>query len=99
VLVEVPAILLGLTSAAATTYVLNKSLQTVKPVISTVSPSVVAVGTPITIYGRNLFPPGASDTVRVTIGGVGTQGRRVSDDFRTSPWLPPAAWRTPTRTS
>lgn len=80
VLVEVPSILLGLTSAAAATYVLNKSLQTDKPSISSVSPSVVAVGTPITIYGRNLFPPGTSNAVRVTIGGVGTEGSRASTD-------------------
>jgi hypothetical protein len=80
VLVDVPAILLGLTSAAAAAYVGNKSLQNDKPVIASVTPTVVAAGTAVTIRGHHLFPPGAPDHVHVTIGGVGTTGQRSGRD-------------------
>jgi len=67
--VKVPAMILGLTSAAAGTYVLNKSLQTNKPSITSIVPSTVTTGGTITIKGVNLFPPGSAGAVGVKVGG------------------------------
>jgi hypothetical protein len=75
-LVSVPNLLLGLTSAGAATYVLNKSLQANKPIITGVSPSLISPGEGLTIEGKNLFPPGSSDVVTVKVGGVPTSGKR-----------------------
>lgn len=80
ILVEVPGVLLGLTSAAAGTYVLNKTLQNNKPVIVSISPTVITPDMDIRIRGRNLFPPGAGDTVSVDIGGIRTTGQRNGED-------------------
>jgi hypothetical protein len=79
-LVAVPSLLLALTSAGAATYVLNKSLQTDKPVIGSVTPSVITPGTRTTIYGQNLFPPGSGDFLTVKIGGMPTPGTRSTGD-------------------
>jgi IPT/TIG domain len=80
-LTAVPEILLGLTSAAAATYVLNKALQTNKPIITSVTPSVISPGTPITVQGKNLFPPGGDGTLIVKVGGVPAgQVRRLAGD-------------------
>jgi IPT/TIG domain len=76
----VPSLLLALTSAAAATYVLNKSLQTNKPVITSVTPSLITPGKEIRIQGQNLFPPGSDDTVIVKVGGVSTPGKRSDGD-------------------
>ncbi len=76
-LVAIPAILLGLTSASAATYALNKSLQADKPVIQSVSPSVISPGTQVRIRGVNLFPPGSKDRVTVKIGGFEATGQRA----------------------
>jgi hypothetical protein len=74
----IPNLLLGLTSTAAATYVLNKSLQSNKPVITSVVPSAFPAGASLLISGTNLFPDGApSENVTVKIGGVQTVGRRV----------------------
>ncbi len=73
VLGDVPDILLGLTSASAATYVANKSLQTNRPTVTGVVPSVIAAGTTVEIRGRNLFPPGVdgdSDPIAVKLAGV-----------------------------
>jgi IPT/TIG domain-containing protein len=81
VLVDMPDVLLGLTGASAGTYVLNKTLQTNRPVIAAVEPSVISPGTAVTIRGRNLFPEGASDDVSVTIGGITTTGQRLEESI------------------
>jgi hypothetical protein len=73
VLGDVPDILLGLTSASAATYVANKSLQTNRPSVTGVVPSVIATGTTVEIRGQNLFPPGAdadSNPIAVKLAGV-----------------------------
>jgi hypothetical protein len=81
-LTAVPGILLGLTSAAAATYVLNKTLQTNKPQITSVTPSVISPGTTITVQGKNLFPPGSDRTLTVKVGGIAAgQVRRLADDL------------------
>ncbi|MFG1820397.1 IPT/TIG domain-containing protein [Kribbella sp. NPDC049174] len=74
VLPEVPAILLGLTGAAAGAYVLNKGLQDNKPVITSVAPGTIAVGTTVTVWGQNFVAPGAIDNlVTVKIGGTANE--------------------------
>lgn len=76
---DIPDLLLGLTSAAAGTYVLNKSLQTNAPVITSVVPSLLLAGQTIRVTGQNLFPAGSpSDIVDVIAGGVRTPGTRVA---------------------
>jgi IPT/TIG domain len=76
----VPDLLLGLTGAAAGTYVLNKSLQNNAPVITSVIPSLVISGQPVTVSGRNFFPEGTSSaTVKVNVGGRDTTGTCVRD--------------------
>src|SRR5262249_29028802 len=71
-LVDVPVMLLGLTSTAAGVYALNKRLQATPPQVQLVTPNVVAPGTSVTIKGNNLMPSGSSGTknMRVTIGGA-----------------------------
>lgn len=51
----VPDLLLGLTSAAAATYVLNKSLLNNKPTITSVTPSAIKPGDVLTVKGENLL--------------------------------------------
>jgi hypothetical protein len=51
----VPDLLLGLTSTAAATYVLNKALVTNKPRITAVVPSVVKPGDRVYVTGENLL--------------------------------------------
>ena len=58
-LADVPNLLLGLTSAAAGTYVLNKSLANNKPRITSVVPGRIKPGDVITIQGENLLIAGA----------------------------------------
>lgn len=68
----IPNLLLGLTSTSASAYVLNKAIQSNKPTISSVVPTVIRPGQKVTISGQNLFPDPtrpAADTV-VKIGGV-----------------------------
>jgi hypothetical protein len=75
---DIPDLLLGLTSAAAGTYVLNKSLQTNAPILSSVVPSLIYPGQQVRVTGRNLFPVGTSSAqVDVVVGGVRTPGTRV----------------------
>jgi hypothetical protein len=71
-LVNVPVMLLGLTSTAASVYALNKTLQANPPQIGSVTPKVVAPGTKVTIKGANLTPSGSSESTPpgVSIGGV-----------------------------
>ena len=57
-LADVPDLLLGLTSAAAGTYVLNKSLANNKPRITSVVPGRIKPGDVITIQGENLLIAG-----------------------------------------
>jgi hypothetical protein len=76
VLPDVPPILLGLTSAAAGTYVLNKSLLENPPRITAVAPSPVTLGGEFTIYGRNLLPGGA-DYANVSIEGEIWVGSKI----------------------
>ena len=64
--VAIPAILLGLTSAAAATYTLNKALVDNHPVIKSVIPSVISPGSTVTVLGTNLS---ISGDMRMTIGG------------------------------
>jgi hypothetical protein len=70
ILGDVPDILLGLTSAAAATYVLNKSLQSSKPTITAVLPSTIAAGTRVEIRGQNLFPSSVDGEPTVKLGGI-----------------------------
>jgi hypothetical protein len=71
-LVNVPAMLLGLTSTAAGVYTLNKTLLANPPQVQNVTPNKVAPGTGVKIKGNNLMPSGSSgaDNVVVTIGGA-----------------------------
>jgi IPT/TIG domain len=86
--VSMPSILLGLTSAAAATYSLNKAIVSNRPIIQSVNPSLIAAGTKVTIKGMNLFPDNTK-TLSVTVGGqpaVGqpdpnTQSSRSSADI------------------
>lgn len=78
---EVPPILLGLTSTAAATYVLNKALQRNAPRIASVIPGTLAsggAGTRLRIVGFNLFPDGTAP-LSVKIGGFDASG--VAVDF------------------
>jgi hypothetical protein len=52
---RVPDLLLGLTSAAAATYVLNKSMLNNKPTITSVTPSAIKPGDVLTVKGENLL--------------------------------------------
>jgi hypothetical protein len=73
VLGDVPDILLGLTSASAATYVANKSLQTNRPSVTGVVPSVIATGTTVEIRGQNLFSAASgrdSNPIAVKLAGV-----------------------------
>jgi len=73
VLDDVPPILLGLTSASAATYVLNKGLQSNVPAVRSVVPGVVRPDDRLLVSGTNLFPPGEGDTWHeraVKVGGV-----------------------------
>jgi hypothetical protein len=67
--IEIPSMILGLTSASAATYTLNKTLQNDRPVIKSVLPNVIAPGTKVTISGINVFPDPEVKFVTVTVGG------------------------------
>ena len=54
-----PAVLLGLTSASAATYVANKTAVKNGPLLSTVSPQPVKAGQSADLLGVNLVPLGA----------------------------------------
>lgn len=57
-LADVPDLLLGLTSTAAGTYVLNKSLASNKPRITSVVPSRIKPGDVLAVRGENLLVVG-----------------------------------------
>lgn len=59
----VPDLLLGLTSTAAATYVLNKALATNKPTITAVTPSAIKPGDMVYITGENLLVAGSDGKV------------------------------------
>jgi hypothetical protein len=71
----VPAVLLGLTSAAAATYVANKAALKNPPLISTLNPTPPVSGKPVDISGVNLVPGGSdqatvADLTLVIVRGV-----------------------------
>ena len=84
-LVNVPVMLLGLTSTAAGVYALNKTLQANPPQVQLVTPNIVAPGTVVKIKGNNLMPSGSSgtDNVVVTIGGANARGVQQGNDANT----------------
>src|SRR5690606_15631668 len=53
VLPEIPAVLLAMTSLTAATYVGAKAARTNAPVITSISPRTMTVGTEVTILGSN----------------------------------------------
>lgn len=62
---DVPDILLGLTSAAAATYTLNKSMQVTRPVITAVTPATFASGAHVEIRGKNVFVGSEAPAVKL----------------------------------
>lgn len=63
--VSVPDLLLGLTSASAATYTLNKAVQSAKPRITSVTPSHIRPASSVTVIGQNLFPIDGTATVKI----------------------------------
>ena len=84
---EIPGLLLGLTGAAGAAYVANKALQTNAPVISSVVPSVLTPGTPVTVRGQNLLVGGPNGqpppTLDAKVGGVRTPAIAITGDSDT----------------
>lgn len=69
--VTVPTLLLGLTSASAATYAVSKAIVANKPVIKSVSPSLVTPGGLLTIQGSNFFGSQRDGAgVRVKVAGA-----------------------------
>jgi len=75
---HVPAVLLGLTSAAAATYVGNKAALKDPPLISTLNPVSPQANNLVEILGVNLLPSGSEQTItqvlvkQVTATALGT---------------------------
>ncbi len=71
---EIPPLLLAMTSTGAATYVINKSLESNRPRLTSVVPSQAAPGDTIIVAGQNLCPEGSIDaTPTVMIDGVRAQ--------------------------
>ena len=66
---EIPALILVLTSPAAATYVINKSVQSNTPKVSSVVPASVKIGGRMLVGGSN-FMQATEIAPLVTIGGV-----------------------------
>lgn len=65
VLPEMPSTLLAMTSLTAATYVGSKAARANAPVITSISPKTVSVGTEVTVLGSNFDPSGSADPRRV----------------------------------
>lgn len=75
--VEVPSMILGLTSTAAATYALNKTLQTNRPVIKAVLPSTISPGRTVTVTGSNFFPDPSMNFATIKVGGQVATATRI----------------------
>ena len=82
-LATVPDLLLGLTSAAAGTFVLNKSLLNNKPLITSVTPSQIKPGDTLTVRGENLLVPDAEgstpNTLNAKVAGLAAVAQRYGE--------------------
>jgi len=74
-LVRIPDMLLGLTGASATTYVVNKAVKANPPVIKSVTPTTITPGQQVKISGANLLPDTSNKNVTVDLGGVSVPAR------------------------
>ncbi|HEX2029703.1 MAG TPA: hypothetical protein VHF25_17115 [Nitriliruptorales bacterium] len=75
VLPEIPPVLLGLTSAAASVYVGNKAAHRNAPQITSVSPLTAKAGDHITAFGINFDPVGPTRSdLRITVALTGHDG-------------------------
>lgn len=83
---QLPATLVGLTSAAALTYVTNKAVLRNAPVITSITPSSGRALTAVKIHGRNFIPPGTMDTEKkagaiVTVGNFTAEVTSITNNL------------------
>jgi hypothetical protein len=70
------ALLVGLTSVSAATYVTKKAVERARPSLKSVVPPTQEVGKPVDVYGSFLVvpspisPPPADWAPRATVGGI-----------------------------
>lgn len=93
--VPVPNILLGLTSAAAATYTLNKAMTSNRPIIKSIQPGRIANGTQVTLQGANLFPDASNARVVLKIGGRVVEGVVPVNPTASSASVDTAVFRAP----
>jgi len=80
-----PDTLVGLTSASAAAYVAKKAATSTPVTITAVTPQVVEVGNPITVYGTNLCGSPVNNQLvapSVTIGGLEATVHGAPDDTK-----------------
>lgn len=90
---EVPAVLLGLTSAAAATYIANKAALKNPPLIASLNPMPPVSGQRVDILGTNLVPPGSDQATVAYTTLVIVQGENATAAHS----VLPAEAATPTR--
>jgi hypothetical protein len=97
---SIPALLVGLTSVSAATYVSNKAVQRNVPVLTGVVPAKGTEGDPVRVFGQNLLVPAEGpdagyhqvfvlfDGTEAPFVGLRKEGERLLDDDGDAEHLP-----------